>query len=531
LWWAVPSDPSDLVDDSLHGLLDNYEPNRGYDEAFAPDRAPRDVYHKIIERFAELDTGEVERLEKLVANEFRRQGITFTVYSDDQGTERIWPMDLFPRIIAAAEWEHLARGLSQRVVSLNLFLADLYSGKAEAIADGVIPRWVVLTSKGFERNAMGIAVPHGAHCNVAGIDVVRNAEGRYLVLEDNLRNPSGISYVVENRAAMAKACSWLFYDHPVEPTDQSGPILRCTLDSMAPAGKDKPHVVVLTPGIYNSAYFEHAFLARAMGVELVEGRDLVVDGHTVYSRTIEGLVPVDVIYRRIDDGFLDPVAFRPDSTLGVPGLLGALRAGTVTVCNAIGNGVVDDKACFAVVPVLIRSCLGEEPMVDNVEPYRMWDPEERRDALQRLDQLVVKPVSESGGYGVLIGPQASEQELQQARAAIEADPRNWIVQELVQLSTLPSFGGEVFEPRHLDLRPFVLTGERTEVFPGGLTRVAMRRGSLIVNSSQGGGSKDTWVLSGQSQASTDSGPSTEAESQRVEPERAEPQESDLEGLE
>ncbi|MCY4176811.1 MAG: circularly permuted type 2 ATP-grasp protein [Acidimicrobiaceae bacterium] len=491
----MPSDRSDRVDGLLDGYLSGGEARRGYDEAFDGDGSKRRIYRKIIDRFAELDTSEVERLEKLVADEFRRQGITFTVYSDDQGTERIWPMDLFPRLIAAAEWEHLARGLSQRVVALNCFLADLYSGEAQAVADGVLPRWVVLTSKGFERNAMGIAVPHGAHCNIAGIDVVRNAEGRFQVLEDNLRNPSGISYVIENRAAMAKACSWLFYDHPVAPTDNYGRMLRSTLDSMAPGGKDAPHVVVLTPGIYNSAYFEHAFLARAMGVELVEGRDLVVDGHTVYSRTIDGLVPVDVIYRRIDDGFLDPVAFRPDSTLGVPGLLGALRAGTVTVCNAIGNGVVDDKAVYPYVPELIRYYLGEAPIVDNVDTYMMWDPEQRSDALARLDQLVAKPAAESGGYGVLIGPHATEQELEQARAAIEADPRNWIVQELVQLSTLPSFAGESFEPRHLDLRPFVLTGERTEVFPGGLTRVAMREGSLIVNSSQGGGSKDTWVLS------------------------------------
>ena len=475
-------------------LLDQYDAGRGYDEAFEPDGTVRDAYRRIVERFRELDVGEVKRLEKLVADEFRRQGITFTVYSEDEGTERIWPMDLFPRIIAAAEWDELARGLSQRVAALNCFLADVYTGGGAAIADGVVPRWLVVSSAGFERNAMGINVPHGAHCNIAGIDVVRGADGRYRVLEDNLRSPSGISYVAENRAAMAKACSWLFYDHPVEPTEQYGRMLRSTLESMAPDGRESPHVVVLTPGLFNAAYFEHAFLARSMGVELVEGKDLVVDGHSVYARTIEGLVPVDVIYRRIDDDFLDPVAFRPDSTLGVPGLLGALRAGTVTVCNALGNGVADDKGVYPYVPDLIRYYLGAEPIIDNVKTYMMWDPDQRREALARLDELVVKPVGESGGYGVLIGPHASERDLEAARSAIEAEPRDWIVQEVVQLSTLPSFAGERLEPRHLDLRPFVLTGERTQVFPGGLTRVAMRPGSLIVNSSRGGGSKDTWVL-------------------------------------
>lgn len=484
----------DVSPEPTSGLLDCYDASRAYDEAFAADGTVRDVYRRIVERFAELDTGEVKRLERLVADEFRRQGITFTVYSEEEGTERIWPMDLFPRLIAAAEWEHLARGLSQRVAALNCFLADLYCGDGEAVRDGVVPRWVAQSSRGFERNAMGVSVPHNAHCNIAGIDVVRGGDGRYRVLEDNLRNPSGISYVVENRAAMAKACSWLFYDHPVEPVEQYGRMLRSTLESMAPAGRDSPNVVVLTPGIFNSAYFEHAFLARSMGVELVEGKDLVVDSHTVYARTIEGLVPVDVIYRRIDDDFLDPVAFRPDSTLGVSGLLGALRAGTVTVCNAIGNGVADDKGVYPYAGDLIRYYLGAEPIIDNVDTYVMWDPDQRHEALGRLHELVVKPVGESGGYGVLIGPHASEQELQAAREAIDADPRNWIVQELVELSTLPSFSGERLEPRHLDLRPFVLTGERTQVFAGGLTRVAMRDGSLIVNSSQGGGSKDTWVL-------------------------------------
>ncbi|MXZ31491.1 MAG: circularly permuted type 2 ATP-grasp protein [Acidimicrobiia bacterium] len=476
------------------GLLDGYRPGPGFDEAFEADGSVREAYRRIVERFSQLDAGELRRLERLVADEFRRQGITFTVYSDEEGTERIWPMDLFPRLIAAAEWDELERGLTQRVAALNCFLEDLYAGEGAAIADGVVPRWLVVSSGGFERNAMGIQVPHGARCNVAGIDVVRDGEGRYRVLEDNLRNPSGISYVVENRAAMAKACSWLFYDHAAQPVEQYGRMLRSTLESMAPGGADSPHVVVLTPGIFNAAYFEHAFLARSMGVELVEGRDLVVDDGTVYVRTIEGLIAVDVIYRRVDDTFLDPVVFRPDSMLGVPGLLGALRAGTVTVCNALGNGAADDKAVYAYVPDLIRYYLSDEPIIDNVPTYLMWDPDQRAEALGRLDELVAKPVGSSGGDGVMIGPHADDEELAAARAAIEADPRNWITQEVVQLSSLPSFTQERLEPRHVDLRPFVLTGERTQVFPGGLTRVAMRRGSLIVNSSAGGGSKDTWVL-------------------------------------
>ena len=475
-------------------MFDGYDASRTFDEAFESSGLARGTYQRIIERFAGLDAVEHQRLESLVADEFRRQGITFTVYSEDAGTERIWPMDLFPRLIAAAEWDELARGLSQRVAALNCFLADFYGGECEAIADGVVPRWLVVSSSGFERNAVGISVPHGAHCNIAGIDVVRGADGCYRVLEDNLRNPSGISYVVENRAALAKVCTWLFDDHAVQPTEQYGQMLRSTLESMAPSGRDSPHIVLLTPGIYNSAYFEHAFLARAMGVELVEGRDLVVDDHTVYSRTIEGLVRVDVIYRRIDDDFLDPVSFRPDSALGVPGLLGALRAGSVTVCNALGNGVVDDKGVYPYVPELIRYYLNAEPIIDNVPTFMMWDADQRAEALGRLNELVAKPVGASGGSGVLIGPHASQQELHAARTAIEAEPREWIVQELVQLSTLPALVGDRFEARHLDLRPFVLTGEKTEVFPGGLTRVAMQRGSMIVNSSQGGGSKDTWVL-------------------------------------
>ena len=477
------------------GLLSGYQLTDGYDEAFQAVGSPRECYQRVVERFSGMTVADARRIEELVAAEFRRQGITFTVYGDEEGTERTWPMDLFPRIIEAAEWATLERGLAQRVVALNRFLDDLYVGEQAAIEDGVVPRWLVTSSRGFERHAFGIEVPFGARCMIAGIDLVRGADGNFAVLEDNLRNPSGISYVLENRAAMAKAFPVLFRDHTVRPVEQYGQLLRATLEDVAPpSAGDDPNVVILTPGIYNSAYFEHAFLARSMGVELVEGRDLVVDDQVVYTRTVGGLSPVDVIYRRIDDDFLDPVSFRPDSTLGVPGLLSAARAGTVTLCNAIGNGVADDKAFYPYVPDLIRYYLSEKPLLANVPTYVMWDDDQRAACLDRLDQLVIKPVSESGGYGIVIGPQASDAELAEARRAIDADRRNWIVQDLVQLSSLPALSDDGLAPRHLDLRPFVLTGERTRVFPGGLTRVAMREGSLIVNSSQGGGSKDTWVL-------------------------------------
>ena len=466
-----------------------------FDEAFERDGTIRPLYDAIVSRFSGMDAAELRRRERIIEEEFRRQGITFTVYGDSKGTERTWPMDLFPRLIAAAEWREIERGLAQRVTALNRFLADIYTGEGAVMADGIVPGWLVKSSAGFERNAFGIRVPHDAHCVIAGIDLVRDAEGRYRVLEDNLRNPSGISYVIENRAAMIKAFPRLWENHTVEPVGQYGRMLRTALESVAPPGAgEKPLIVILTPGIYNSAYFEHAFLAREMGVELVEGPDLVVDEHVVYLRTIEGLVPVDVIYRRIDDDFLDPVAFRPDSALGVPGLLGAVRAGTVTVCNAVGNGVADDKAVHPYVTDFIRYYLGEEPILPNVETYVMWEPDQRAEAFERLDEMVIKPVGESGGYGILIGRNATDEELADARAEIERDPRNWVVQEVVELSTLATMCDGELAPRHLDLRPFVITGERTQVFPGGLTRVAMRKGSLIVNSSQGGGSKDTWVL-------------------------------------
>ncbi len=466
-----------------------------YDEAADSGGETREQYRQVQEWFSRLTISEVQALEAQRDQSFRRQGITFTVYGNEEGTERTWPMDLFPRIIDADEWATLERGLIQRVTALNRFLDDLYVGEQAVVNDGIVPRWLIDSCTGLTREAMSVPVPRGARCLVAGIDLVRDGDGTHRVLEDNLRNPSGISYVIENRAAMTKLLPAAFANTSVRSVDHYGRSLLRALQSIAPpACSSDPTVVVLTPGIYNSAYFEHAFLARSMGVELVEGRDLLVDNHVVMMRTTHGRKRVDVIYRRIDDDFLDPVVFNPHSTLGVPGLMAAARAGTVSIANAVGNGIGDDKAVYAYVPEMIRYYLGEEPIIPNATTYLLWDDDQRAEVLARIEELVVKPVAEAGGYGIVIGPHATEEELEDARRKIEADPRNWIAQEVVNLSRLPAWTGDDFAPRHIDLRPFVLCGEQVEVIPGGLTRVAMREGSLIVNSSQGGGSKDTWVL-------------------------------------
>ena len=476
-------------------LFDGYATDDLFDEVFHDDGTVRPHYEQLVTRLRHLDPQDLERRERIRDEIFRTAGITFTVYGDDAGVERTFPMDLVPRIIPADEWAHVEAGVEQRVTAMNRFLEDLYVGEQAAIRDGVVPRWLVQTASGFRREAFGIPVPHAARCLVSGVDLVRDRDGAYVVLEDNLRNPSGISYVLENRAAMTRVLPLAFTQERVRPVDHYGASLLRALHSVAPAAAgEHPVAVVLTPGVYNSAYFEHAFLARQMGVELVEGRDLVVDEHVVHMRTTQGLRRVDVIYRRIDDDFLDPVVFRPDSTLGVPGLLSAARAGNVTVVNAVGNGVADDKAFYAFVPDLIRFYLGEEPILPNVETYVLWDDEQRREVLDRIDEVVIKPVAESGGAGILIGPHASDAEIAETRQRVAADPRGFIAQEMVRLSRHPTLVGDAMEGRHVDLRPFAISGESVEVVPGGLTRVALRRGSLVVNSSQGGGSKDTWVL-------------------------------------
>jgi uncharacterized circularly permuted ATP-grasp superfamily protein len=475
-------------------LLEGYDPSAFFDEMFDGDGAVRPHYRDMVELLAALDGHDLDRRQTQRDRIFRTLGITFNVYGDDEGAERTFPLDLLPRIIPADEWATVERGLVQRVTALNLFLDDLYAGERACLHDEVVPAWLVQSSDGFVREAAGISVPYGARCTVAGIDVVRGADGAYVVLEDNVRNPSGVSYVVENRATMTRLFPTLFERYRVRPVDHYPHLLREALHAIAPPGAGTPRAAILTPGAFNSAYFEHAFLARQMGVELVEGRDLVVDDHTLYMRSTQGLERVDVLYRRIDDRFLDPVEFRPDSLLGVPGLLSAVRAGTVTLANAVGNGVADDKAVYPFVPDLVRYYLGEEPILHSVPTYLLWEPDQRAQVMDRLDELVVKPVAESGGYGLVVGPVATDEELAGLRTTIEADPRNWIAQEVVGLSRHPTQIDHLLGPRHIDLRPFVVTGEHTKVLPGGLTRVALREGSLVVNSSQGGGSKDTWIV-------------------------------------
>ncbi len=468
----------------------------GYCEAFE-ERAPRPHYAALVRRLEAMPADDLAQRAHLTAAIFRSLGITFAVYGDQEGAERTWPMDLIPRIVPPQEWDVLERGLAQRVRALSMFLDDLYVGEQAAVNDGVLPRWLVESSDGYLRQARGIGAPHGARVVVGGIDLVRDDRGVYRVLEDNLRVPSGISYVLENRVAMTRVLPVAFARHEVLPVNHYGASLLDALRSIAPPAAGEPvTVVVLTPGVHNSAYFEHAFLARQMGVELVEGRDLVVEDHVLYMRTTRGLQRVDVVYRRVGDGFLDPVVFRSGSLLGVPGIVAAARAGTVTLANALGNGVADDKAVYPYVPDLIRYYLGEEELLPNVTTYLPWQPDQLAHVLDRLDELVVKPVAEAGGAGIVVGSQASAEELDRVAAALRAHPRGFVAQETVQLSTHPTFVEGRLAARHIDLRPFVISGERTEVVPGGLTRVALREGSLIVNSSQGGGSKDTWVLAG-----------------------------------
>ena len=475
------------------GMLGSYR-GQGFCEMSQGEAAPRRHYRRLYERLDEFEAEDLESRVHLIESLFRRQGITFAVYGSDEGTERTWPLDLVPRIIPAAEWRHVEAGLTQRVRALNAFLEDIYVGEQAVINDGIIPRWLVESSDGFVPAAVGIKVAGGARCVVSGIDIVRDDEGTYRVLEDNLRVPSGISYVLENRVAMTRVLPVAFGRYRVRPVGHYGASLLRSLRAISPPGTNDPTVVVLTPGVFNSAYFEHAFLARQMGVELVEGRDLVVDDHVVYMRTTRGLARVDVIYRRVGDEWLDPVTFRTDSMLGVPGLMSAVRMGTVTLANAVGNGVADDKAIYPYVPAMIEYYLAEKAILPNVTTYLPWEPDQRRYVLDNLERLVTKPVAEAGGYGIVIGPRADEATIAACRSALETNPRGYIAQDVVQLSTHPTWVGGGFAPRHIDLRPFALASDTIEVIPGGLTRVALREGSLIVNSSQGGGSKDTWVL-------------------------------------
>jgi uncharacterized circularly permuted ATP-grasp superfamily protein len=478
------------------GLIAGYDLGEAFfDEMLGAAGAPRAHYRLLYERLASMTNAELEERMRVANAFFLTQGIGFTVYGDDAGTDRIFPFDLIPRIVPADEWSQIERGLEQRVRTLNLFLGDLY-GKQRILAEGLIPSELVFGSRNFRREMIGLEVPGGVYAHISGVDLVRDHEGRYLVLEDNLRTPSGVSYMLESRQALKRIFSALFEHYGVRPVDQYPRELYETLRSVAPGGAGgEPTVVLLTPGAHNSAYFEHSFLARQMGIEIVENRDLVVHRNRVFNRTTHGLHRVDVVYRRIDDDFLDPLAFREDSLLGVPGLMNAYRAGNVTLANAIGTGVADDKAIYPYVPAMIRFYLGEEPILENVPTYIAANDEDRATILENLEELVVKAVDQSGGYGMLIGPASTASERNTFRRLIEKQPRNYIAQPTIALSRHPTYVGGELRGCHIDLRPFVLSGaDGVRIVPGGLTRTALRPGSLVVNSSQGGGSKDTWVL-------------------------------------
>jgi uncharacterized circularly permuted ATP-grasp superfamily protein len=475
-------------------ISEQYAPT-GIDEMLAPDGTPRPAYAELLDKLNRWGPEEFHLRQGRADLALLNAGITFTVYADEAGTERVFPFSLIPRIVAAAEWAVIETGLKQRVRALNLFLADVYN-EQRVLTDGVIPAEIVFGSEGYNLRMVGFRPPLGVYAHIVGTDLVRDQHGQFVALEDNLRTPSGVSYVLENRTVMLRVAPDLFPEARVAPvSDYPGRLLNMLLEVRpADVSAGAANVVILTPGRYNSAYFEHTFLAQQTGVQLVEAADLIVHEAVVYVRATSGLERVHVIYRRVDDAYLDPIAFLPDSMLGVPGLANAYRAGNVTIVNAIGTGVADDKVIFRFVPDLIRYYLGEEPVIPNVETFVGALPADRALIKTHLRDLVVKPANASGGYGIVIGPQATDAELEALDAAITADPRNWIAQPLVEFSTVPTFVDGRLQPRRADLRPYVLTGASTWVLPGGLTRVALREGSYVVNSSQGGGSTDTWVL-------------------------------------
>lgn len=478
--------------------MKTYLLDHAYDEMFLRqgegDRRLREHYEPLLNHFASLPDGELQRRKQAADLSFLNQGITFTVYGRDEGKEQIFPYDLIPRIITKAEWDTVERGLTQRIMALNLFLKDIYN-EGRILTDGIVPREIVYSCKHFRRQMIGLQVPRNVYVAICGTDLIRLENGEFVVLEDNLRVPSGVSYMLTNRRVMKRIFPQIFRQYGVRPIEQYTQLLLGTLRSLAPEGRPEPNIVLLSPGVFNSAYFEHAYLARQMGIELVEGRDLVTHDNIVYMRSTSGLRRVDVIYRRVDDDFIDPLSFRKDSILGVAGLFNAYRAGNVSLANAFGTGVADDKAIYAYVPSIIRYYLTEEPILKNVETFLLTHPKERQHVLANLEKLVVKAVGESGGYGMLIGPQSTAEERATFADKIEADPRNYIAQPTISFSRAPCLIGDQLEARHVDLRPYVLCGDKISVVPGGLTRVALKRGSLVVNSSQGGGSKDTWVLS------------------------------------
>jgi uncharacterized circularly permuted ATP-grasp superfamily protein len=476
--------------------LSSYENDGFYDEMFDADSRPRSGAAALIRRIAALEEGELLRRQQAAEQALLNLGITFNVYGDEAGAERIFPFDIVPRIVAASDWSFIERGLKQRVQTLNCFIDDIYHDQ-KIIGSGLVPADLIESAKGYLKPCLGLSPPQGVWCHINGTDLVRDRDGQLYVLEDNLRCPSGVSYVLENRQVLKRTFPQVFEASRVRPVDDYPSRLLAVLQDLAPVGYGTPTVIVLTPGMYNSAYFEHAFLAQQMGVELVEGRDLVVDNGYVMMRTTKGRQRVDVIYRRIDDDFLDPQTFNPASLLGVAGLMDVYRAGRVALANAPGTGVADDKALYAYVPQMIHFYLGEDMILPNVPTYVCRDDTQRQYVLEHLHELVVKSVNESGGYGMLVGPYASKTEREQFAAAIRANPRQYIAQPTLGLSRAPIIVDEHLEGRHVDLRPYILYGSgEPYVLPGGLTRVALRKGSLVVNSSQGGGSKDTWVLAG-----------------------------------
>ncbi|QOY89927.1 circularly permuted type 2 ATP-grasp protein [Paludibaculum fermentans] len=483
-----------MVESVLPAPFHNYLLNSSYDEMFTNDGEVRQHYRLLLDKILEMPSEELRRRKQAADLSFLHQGITFTVYGRSEGTERIFPHDLLPRIITAKEWSTIEQGLTQRITALNMFLHDIYHDQ-RILDDKVVPRELIYSCPHFRREMRGVNVPRNNYVTVMGTDLIRLPSGEFAVLEDNLRVPSGVSYMLTSRQVMKRVFPGQLQECRVRPIDHYSHALLETLRSLAPEGRTDPTIVLLTPGVFNSAYFEHSYLARQMGIELVEGRDLLVHDNTVYMRTTAGLRRVDVIYRRIDDDFVDPLAFRQDTILGVAGLFNAFRAGNVTLANAIGTGVSDDKAVYAYVPRIIKYYLGQDPIINNVETYLMAEKDSRDYTLENLDKMVVKAVGESGGYGMLIGPHSTREEQSEFRSRILANPRNYISQPTLMLSRAPTFieGGSI-EPRHIDLRPYILSGEKVTIVPGGLTRVALRKGSLVVNSSQGGGSKDTWVL-------------------------------------
>ncbi|MBD0382608.1 circularly permuted type 2 ATP-grasp protein [Paenibacillus sedimenti] len=473
-----------------------YDPSPYFDEMFMSSYTVRTHYQNVYRQFMAMKAGNLNKRQSATMKRMMEEGITFTLYSPDQAEalERTIPFDPIPRIIPKEEWLRLERGLHQRVKALNMFIKDIYHNQ-EILKEGIIPRKMVLSNRYFRPEMMRLSVPNDVYITVSGIDLIRNEQGEYFVLEDNLRSPSGFSYLYKSRSIMTHLFPELVFSHTIQDIEQSLNVFLSALRRLSPSGKPDPVIGLLTPGCYNSAYFEHTFLAQQMGIELVEGHDLTVIDHKVYIRGINGLRQIDVIYRRIDDDFLDPLAFNPTSMLGVAGIMNAYRAGNVNIVNAPGTGVADDKAIYAYVPEMIRYYCNEEPILNNVPTYVLSRPEEREHVLGRLGEMVVKETSLSGGYGMLIGPSATEQEIEDFAQKIIANPDRYIAQPTIQLSRAPVMLDGRMAPRHIDLRAFVITGEKTQVIPGGLTRVALKEGSLVVNSSQGGGCKDTWVIS------------------------------------